>query len=213
MDINSVSNEVKVYSPPKVQETAVNLEKNSVVNKGNELKKQYLELAVGNKEKELKRLGLTEEEDGVVTMKKNDMDMTPWERLQAEELEKEKKDEIEEEKLEKSEEKKEKIEEEKEEKEEEENAECETCANRKYMDGSDEMVSFKSAAHISPESAGTRVRAHEQEHVNNAYEKAELKDGKVQFASIAIHTSICPECGRTYVSGAALLLQDRNLIC
>ena len=98
-------------------------------------------------------------------------------------------DKIEKEKLEKSEEKKEQIKEEKE-KEEEENAECETCANRKYQDGSDEMVSFKSASHISPESAATRVRAHEQEHVNNAYEKAELKEGKVQFASIAIHTSI-----------------------
>ena len=126
--------------------------------------------------------------------------MTAWERLQEEMTEKEKLDKIEKEKLEKSEEKKEQIKEEKE-KEEEENAECETCANRKYQDGSDEMVSFKSASHISPESAATRVRAHEQEHVNNAYEKAELKEGKVQFASIAIHTSICPECGRVYVSG------------
>jgi len=51
-------------------------------------------------------------------------------------------------------------------------AKCETCANRKYQDGSDEMVSFKSAAHISPESAGSAVRAHEQEHVSNAYKKA-----------------------------------------
>ncbi len=47
-------------------------------------------------------------------------------------------------------------------------AECETCKNRKYQDGSDEMVSFKSAAHISPAASGTRVRAHEQEHVSNA---------------------------------------------
>ena len=50
-------------------------------------------------------------------------------------------------------------------------AECETCSNRKYQDGSDEMVSFKSAAHISPEASATKVRAHEQEHVSNAYEK------------------------------------------
>ena len=28
-------------------------------------------------------------------------------------------------------------------------AECETCKNRKYQDGSDEMVSFKSASHIT----------------------------------------------------------------
>ena len=36
--------------------------------------------------------------------------------------------------------------------------ECETCANRKYQDGSDEgNVSFKTASHVSPESAHTRV--------------------------------------------------------
>lgn len=81
------------------------------------------------------------------------------------------------------------------------NQECQTCKNRKYQDGSDEMVSFKSAAHISPEAAGARVRAHEQEHVSNAYKKAAQNDGKVLQASVAIHTSICPECGRSYVSG------------
>lgn len=79
---------------------------------------------------------------------------------------------------------------------------CETCANRKYQDGSDEgNVSFKTASHISPESAGARVRAHEGEHVSNAYKKAAQKDGKVLNASVSIHTSVCPECGRTYVSG------------
>ncbi len=78
---------------------------------------------------------------------------------------------------------------------------CETCSNRKYQDGSDENVSFKTASHISPESAGSRVRAHEGEHISNAYKKAAQKDGKVLNASVAIHTSICPECGRTYVSG------------
>ena len=54
-------------------------------------------------------------------------------------------------------------------------AESETCKNRKYQDGSDEMVSFKSAAHITPEAAATRVRAHEQEHVSNAYNKAKTE--------------------------------------
>ena len=63
------------------------------------------------------------------------------------------------------------------------------------------MVSFKSATHISPEAAATAVRAHEGEHVSNAYDKAEKNGGKVLRASVAIHTSICPECGRTYVSG------------
>ncbi len=78
---------------------------------------------------------------------------------------------------------------------------CKTCAERKYQDGSDEMVSFKSAAHISPNAAPAAVRAHEGEHVSNAYKKAAMDDGKVVNASVAIHTSTCPECGRTYVSG------------
>ncbi len=78
---------------------------------------------------------------------------------------------------------------------------CQTCAKRKYQDGSNENVSFKSAAHISPEAAGSAVRAHEGEHVSNAYTKAAQKDGKVISASVSIHTSVCPECGKTYVSG------------
>lgn len=80
-------------------------------------------------------------------------------------------------------------------------AECETCRERKYQDGSDEMVSFKSASHISPNAAGSAVRAHEQEHVSNAYKKASQKNGKVVSCSVSIHTAICPECGRSYVSG------------
>lgn len=79
--------------------------------------------------------------------------------------------------------------------------ECETCKRRKYKDGSNEMVSFKYAAHISPTAAGAVVRGHEQEHVTNAYSKATTQNGKVIQASVAIHTAVCPECGRTYVSG------------
>ena len=79
--------------------------------------------------------------------------------------------------------------------------ECETCKKRKYMDASDEMVSFKTAQHIPAAAVASRVRAHEQEHVSNAYKKAFQDHGKVLQASVAIHTAICPECGRTYVSG------------
>lgn len=85
--------------------------------------------------------------------------------------------------------------------------ECETCASRKYQDGSDEMVSFKSPSHISPESAASAVMAHEQEHVGNAYKKASNNDGKVVQASVRIKTSICPECGRSYVSGGETTTQ------
>ncbi len=79
--------------------------------------------------------------------------------------------------------------------------ECQTCKNRKYQDGSDEMVSFKAPTHISPQAAAVSVRAHEQEHVSNAYKKAALEDAEVVRASVTIHTDICPECGRSYVSG------------
>lgn len=80
-------------------------------------------------------------------------------------------------------------------------AQCETCRNRKYKDGSDEMVSFKSAAHISPQASASRVRAHEQEHVSNAFKDAAKKNGKVLAANVSLKTSICPECGRSYVAG------------
>lgn len=86
-------------------------------------------------------------------------------------------------------------------------AECETCKERKYQDGSDEMVSFKSAAHISPEASAARVRAHEQEHVSNAYKKAAQGNGEVLQASVSLKTAICPECGRTYVSGGETTTQ------
>lgn len=80
--------------------------------------------------------------------------------------------------------------------------ECQTCENRKYQDGSNEHdVSFKSASKVAPEAAASAVRSHEQMHVTNAYQKAEKDNGKVVSANVTIHTSICPECGKTYVSG------------
>ncbi len=45
------------------------------------------------------------------------------------------------------------------------------------------------------------MQAHEGEHVSNAYTKAAQNNGTVVNASVSIHTSVCPECGRTYVSG------------
>ena len=80
-------------------------------------------------------------------------------------------------------------------------AECETCRTRKYKDGSDENVSFKSAQHISPNQAGAAVRAHEGEHVANAYKKAAEEGGRVISAGVSIELAVCPECGRSYVAG------------
>lgn len=89
----------------------------------------------------------------------------------------------------------------------EDSKECETCKNRKYVDGSDEMVSFKSAARIAPEAAATRVRSHEQEHVSNAYKDAAQNNGKVLSASVRIKTDVCPECGRSYIAGGETATQ------
>ena len=85
--------------------------------------------------------------------------------------------------------------------------ECKTCKNRKYQDGSDEMVSFKTAAHISPEASGAIVRSHEQEHVSNAFKNAAQNNGKVIAANVTLKTDICPECGRSYVAGGTTQTQ------
>lgn len=87
-------------------------------------------------------------------------------------------------------------------------AECETCKNRKYQDGSDENVSFKTASHIPASASGARVRAHEAEHVSNAYKKAAQNNGKVISTGVSIRTAVCPECGRVYTAGG----ETRTLI-
>ena len=80
--------------------------------------------------------------------------------------------------------------------------ECQTCKERKYQDGSDDpSVSFKTPGKIDPEIAGAVVRAHEQEHVSHETAKAQMSGRKVVSQSVSIHTGICPECGKTYVSG------------
>ncbi len=80
--------------------------------------------------------------------------------------------------------------------------ECQTCKNRKYKDGSnDPGVSFKSAQGVSPEKAAGAVRSHEAEHVRRESAKAEREGAEVISQNVQIHTAVCPECGRTYVSG------------
>ena len=81
-------------------------------------------------------------------------------------------------------------------------SECKTCKERKYQDGSNESdVSFKAPGHISPQASAGTVRAHEMQHVSNAYEKAAKGDGKVVSATVTLRTEICPECGTSYVAG------------
>lgn len=83
-----------------------------------------------------------------------------------------------------------------------EQEECQTCKNRKYVDGSnDGNVSFKSPAHIDPNNAAAAVMSHEQEHVANAVAEGNEKNKELVNVSVTLKTSVCPECGRVYVSG------------
>lgn len=83
-----------------------------------------------------------------------------------------------------------------------EEGECQTCEERKYQDGSDDPgVSFKTASHIAPEQAASAVKGHEMEHVVREQAKAEREDRRVVSQNVSIHTDICPECGKVYVSG------------
>ena len=83
-----------------------------------------------------------------------------------------------------------------------EEGECQTCKERKYQDGSnDPGVSFKTPTNIAPEAAASAVRGHEQEHVSREQSKAQQQGREVVSQSVTIHTAICPECGKVYVSG------------
>lgn len=79
--------------------------------------------------------------------------------------------------------------------------ECETCKNRRYQDGSDEMVSFKTPGKISPEESFAKVSAHEQEHVTNAIAEGSKPGKELISANVSLKTAMCPECGRAYVAG------------
>ncbi len=80
--------------------------------------------------------------------------------------------------------------------------ECQTCKERKYQDGSDDMgVSFQTPTHIAPDAAPATVRGHEYEHVTREQAKADREGREVVSQSVTYHNAICPECGRVYVSG------------
>jgi hypothetical protein len=80
--------------------------------------------------------------------------------------------------------------------------ECQTCKNRKYQDVSnDPSVSFQTPTHISPGQSASMVMAHESEHVSHEQAKADQEGRRVISQTVTLETSICPECGRVYVSG------------
>ena len=89
--------------------------------------------------------------------------------------------------------------------------ECQTCKNRKYQDGSDDSgVSFQTPTRVDPKAAASAVRSHEQEHVSRNRSKAEREGKEIVSQTVTIHTGICPECGRVYVSGGTTRTTTRD---
>lgn len=85
--------------------------------------------------------------------------------------------------------------------------ECQTCKNRKYVDQSNENVSYKAPTHISPQSSYSAVSAHEQEHVSNAVSEGSKEGNRLVSASVSLKMEICPECGKPYVAGGVTKTQ------
>ncbi len=84
----------------------------------------------------------------------------------------------------------------------EKNGECQTCKNRKYVDGSNEgNVSFKAPGHIDPKASGAVVKSHEMEHVANARKEGSKENKELISATVSLQVAVCPECGRSYVAG------------
>lgn len=79
---------------------------------------------------------------------------------------------------------------------------CQTCEERKYQDESnDSSVSFQNPTNIAPNAVLGAVRAHEAQHVAHNSAKASKEGREVVSSTVTIHTGICPECGKIYVSG------------
>ena len=56
-------------------------------------------------------------------------------------------------------------------------------------------------SHIGPDQAASAVRGHENEHVVREQSKARQEGRKVVSQSVTLHSDICPECGKVYISG------------
>ena len=73
---------------------------------------------------------------------------------------------------------------------------------RKYQDGSsDPGVSMKMPTALNKGEALSRVSSHEREHVVREQTKAKQEGREVVMQTVQIHSAICPECGRPYISG------------
>lgn len=89
--------------------------------------------------------------------------------------------------------------------------ECVTCATRTYQDQSDDAgVSFQAPTHLNPSQAASAVVAHEMEHVSHEQVDAKEEGKEVIGQSVQIFQSVCPECGKSYVSGGVTKTTTAN---
>ena len=92
-----------------------------------------------------------------------------------------------------------------------EEGQCQTCKERKYQDGSnDPGVSYQTPTNIDPTQAASAVRGHEQEHVVREQARAKREGREVVSQSVTLHTDICPECGKVYISGGTTRTTTRE---
>lgn len=79
--------------------------------------------------------------------------------------------------------------------------ECQTCKHRRYQDESnDPGVSYQTPTKLG-NNVAMAVSAHEHEHVARNQMKADREGREVVSQSVTLHTNVCPECGKSYVSG------------
>ena len=91
------------------------------------------------------------------------------------------------------------------------NEKCETCERRKYKDiSNDPGVTFKTPTNVSPGASAAAVATHENQHVQHEQGKAMREGKEIVSQSVQLHTAICPECGRVYVSGGKTTTVTRN---
>jgi len=80
--------------------------------------------------------------------------------------------------------------------------ECQTCANRKYIDKSDDAsVSFQTPTKVNPNMSTAAVASHENEHVRNEKANAVREDREIINQTVSMTYAFCPECGKLYASG------------
>lgn len=79
---------------------------------------------------------------------------------------------------------------------------CNTCAERKYVDRSDDGgVSYQVPTKISSSVAAAKVMAHEREHVYNEQADADREGYEVLNQSVSLKYDCCPDCGSMFVAG------------